>query len=122
MSARRQIIDELTPLLPTTWRVVGYADLPDQVAKPTVSLWVDSYEPRGDAAGTYQATVQVWALTKFQDMSKAEDDLDEMLEVLLPALKQIPFIEFDRAERGVLDDTFHGYNIQAHVPYVTIGE
>lgn len=121
MSVRNDLTSALAGLLPDTWRLVGYADLPDALTRPTACLWQDTFTRLDGFTDSYSVDIQIWILTKFQGVQKAEDDLDDLLEEFLPALHQVPFIEFDSAQRGVLDMAFHGYNITAHIPRITIG-
>ena len=46
-----------------------------------------------------------------EDPDKADDALDDGLEDVLGALRALDWVDWVECQRGVLNDTAHGYNI-----------
>ena len=119
-SARNLLVNALTPLLPD-FRVVGYADLPDAVSKPTLCCWVDRVERRSDVtASTVAVSYEAWMIVGTERLSVAEDRLDDLFEDVFRALRAVSFVEFQSAERAVLDSKYHGYRFTVTADHITI--
>ena len=112
MSARKQLRDALAEALPT-YRVMGSAILPSAVARPTIGVWQQSMTRR-EEFGLNRVAVgfELWVLVGPEDPEKADDALDTALEEVLGALQPLGWVQWTEAQRGVLADNFHGYNIQ----------
>ena len=112
MSARTQLADALTAALPDTYRVMGFNDQLDGVSRPTVMLWQSSLR-RIEQIGhdRLQVSVALWVLTGRDNLERADDDLDDALEDVIAALRPLTWVDWTEAERGVLLERFHGYNL-----------
>jgi predicted RNase H-like nuclease len=111
MSARTALRDALRTALPG-YRVTGSAVVPSGISRPTVAVWQQSVVRR-DELGQDRATVnlEIWVLVGHEDPEKADDALDAALDDLILALQPIDWVQWSEAQRGVLADTFPGYNI-----------
>lgn len=113
-SARAQLARDLTAGLPAGWTVRGYPDTPDHLTRPTVMVWTADLEPAPAVGrGRLVTNLDVWVLTPRQDPATADDLLDTHLVEVIGVLHNLPWIDWTRAERGVLADTYHGYRITA---------
>lgn len=122
MSARTELAAALTVSLPSTWRVLGYAADLDAVTRPTVLVWADAFTPRPEwGSGLHSLTLKMWVLTQSEDPARADDALDDALDLVIDALTPINWVRFESAERGVLRETFHGWQITA-TAVATIGD
>lgn len=121
MSARTELAAALTAALPT-YRVLGYAADLDAVARPTVLVWADKIVRRPEwASGLFEFTLMMWVLVGTEDPARADDALDDALEDVLGALQPIGWVQWSGAERGVLRDAFHGWQITV-TAVATIGD
>lgn len=113
MSARSELVAALRKALPT-WQVTGYPTVPDAVTRPTVMVWTADLEPATQVnRDRLIVTLTLWVLTGSTNPETADDDLDAALEAVLGVLHPLPWVAWTRAERGVLADTFHGFQITA---------
>lgn len=121
MSARSELAATLRTALPT-WQVTGYPTVPDAVTRPTVMVWTQSMVPAEQInRDRLVVTLTLWVLTGRQDPATADDELDARLEDVLAVLHPLKWLAWTDAERGVLAETFHGYQITA-TAVVQIGE
>lgn len=119
-SARQQLVAALSAQFPQM-RVVGFADLPDAIAKPMICCWADFIERRADVSSqSVQVRFEVWLLVGTERIAAAEDALDEHVEAVYRALQEIPWIEFTSGERATLDDRWHGWRFSVTAPFVTL--
>ena len=115
MSARTAIRDALTTALPS-FRVIGAAEPPDRVTRPTVLVFQNTVTPTPQF-GLHDVNVEVvaWLLTGYELTEAAEDDLESSLEQLLLALQPLKWTDWTTCERmtfGPPDGAQqHGYKL-----------
>lgn len=111
MSARTDLAAALTTALPA-FRVSGFNDQIDAVVRPTVMLWQSSLE-RLEQIGhdRLRVTLDLWVLTGREDPEKADDALDDAMELVVAALLPLTWVDWTNAERGVFLERFHGYKL-----------
>lgn len=111
MSARTQLAADLKTGLPT-YPVVAYDPTLDVVRKPTLMLWQDYLtRPERLALSAVQVNLILWVLVGIEDPAKADDALDTALEDVLFALEPIAWVQWEKAERGIFAERFHGYKV-----------
>ena len=111
MSARTELKAALAAALPT-YRVTGSKGILDGVTRPTVGVWQQSFTRRPEwGLGHVQVGLEVWVVVPTEDPDKADDALDTGLDDVLAALKPIAWVDWTECQRGVLNETTHGYNI-----------
>ena len=111
MSARTDLAEALQAALPS-FRVMGFNDQLEAVARPTVMLWQSSVE-RFDqiSQGHLKVTLNLWVLTGRENPEKADDQLDESFEAVIAALLPLQWLDWTTATRGIWQEKFHGYNL-----------
>lgn len=102
MTAREELRDFLTPLLPAGWRLVPYADSLDTPDAPTVMLHATTVT-RAPAAplGSFLTTFVASVIEPAIDPQQAEGLLDDELAEFLAALDSASTIVWTSAERVV---------------------
>lgn len=121
MSARTQLRAALATLLPA-YRVTGSKGVLDGVTRPTIGVWQQSFTRRLDWGPTHvEVGLEVWVVVPSEDPDKADDALDDGLDDVLTALATLDWVEWTECQRGVLNDTTHGYNITV-TAVATIGD
>lgn len=120
-SPRRLLVTALAAALPA-WEITGYPVIPDAVTRPTVMVWTSSLEPALQVGrDRIRAELDVWVLTGITVPGKADDALDAQLVDVLEVLHGLEWLDWTRAERGTLNDTFHGFRVSA-VAALKIGD
>lgn len=109
MSLRTEVVAALRTALPA-YRITGLTTL-DGVAKPTLLVWQESLTPTETFSPRVLARLAVWILVPQSDPGKADDALDAALEDVLGVVQPMDQIGWESAERGVLDETWHGYKL-----------
>ncbi len=111
MNVSKQLADALRPKL-SGFRVTGYNTALEAVTGKLVMAYVERIEPTGQI-GLNQVRVELglWLLVGNEDSQTADKTLETALERLLVALQGIPWVEWTSAERGVLQESFHGYKL-----------
>ncbi len=121
MSARTELREALAAALPA-YRVTGSKGVLDGVTRPTVGVWQQSFTRRADWGKDHvQVGLEVWVVVPTEDPDKADDALDEGLDDVLAALAPLGWADWSECQRGVLNDTTHGYNITV-TAVATIGD
>ncbi|GAB3608589.1 hypothetical protein GCM10027414_07140 [Humibacter ginsengiterrae] len=118
-TARQYFIDEITPLLPTDWRVDPFVDTLDNMDRMTVLLKITDLEKAiGVPNGSYLTTADVILIApQSGNIVTSEDALDEALLTLLPALDSA-HVRWTKASKATFTDLQAlGYSIA--VQFVT---
>ena len=112
VSARTQLRDHFATALPA-YRVTGSKGVMDgPITRPTIGVWQQSFTRRPDwQLDHVQVGLEVWVVVPQEDPDKADDALDDGLEDVLGALRTLDWVDWVECQRGILNDTAHGYNI-----------
>lgn len=117
-SARRELVQALKAGLPGRWRITGYPTIPDNVTVPTVVLWQQSVTRFEQIDLEHlRATLTLWVLVPSDRPETLDDRLDGLLVTLLGVLQPLAWLDWTEAERGVLADSYPGYQITATAVY-----
>ena len=116
VSARAQLAQNLADAL-GGFKVRGYSPSIDGLTRPTVVLWQSATTRRDEFDGArVDVEFEAWVLVPQEDPDAAETALDDALGQVLAAWQGVAWCTWDRAERGVYDNTWQGYRITASAP------
>jgi hypothetical protein len=111
---------ELKKLLPRKTKVVPEPKQLDELeaGHPVVMIVQTGIRHAPNAIGAYLCAMAVWVIEPKR--IDPEDDLDDTLSEVITALDQLPFVNWDEAERSVYggdgeSSGFPAYRIQAQV-------
>lgn len=102
MTVRDFFNAQIRPELPAGWVVYDYDKTISNIGKVTVLFVHKSVEP-GPQFSSLTHTVSVVVLDPTQAEKTADDHLDDHMEDLIPVLRAIPNIQFQRADKGTRD-------------------
>jgi hypothetical protein len=116
VSSRDSLIAHLEPILAGTAgledvRLIKSVRNIGALSQPTLIIKTDAFElnaqaPRSAAIGVFTLVL----VSPHTDIDKAEDQLDDLLEMLLPTLLGSAIV-WSRAEQTAFDDTHLSYDI-----------
>jgi hypothetical protein len=116
MSSRDTLIASLEPILASVEgledvRLVKSVRNIGELSKPTLIVSTDAFEmneaaPRSTAVGRFTLAL----VSPHQDLDRAEDQLDDLLELLLPTLLSYNMV-WTRAEQTQFDSSHLSYDI-----------
>ncbi len=111
----RQIIAEAIRAARTDWNVIDTARKVDAISRPTAIVWPTTITRIAQHGVDWlQTSLEVWIITSTgTPADKLETTLETLLIQLLEVLEPLNEIAWDTAERGVLDETFHGWKVTA---------
>ncbi|PPG53417.1 hypothetical protein C5C41_06745 [Rathayibacter sp. AY1E9] len=112
MSLRTDILDQLVPLAPEGVQVHRGVTLPARIQKMTLAVAQNgiSRNPQAPAVGL-DCEFELFLLAPFEDLTKAEDLLDDHLTAVLDALDSSTNLNWSGITRATVDDRFPGYAI-----------
>lgn len=96
-----QLVAEIEPL--NDIKVVDSTRALGEITRTTLVVKTDRYEKLPEAPQKRQGRFVLTLISKHQDIDRAEDDLDDRLEVLLPALTTSGLIWTSAAQVGYGD-------------------
>lgn len=96
-----QLVAEIEPLKDI--KVVDSTRALGEITRTTLVVKTDRYEKLPEAPQKRQGRFILTLISKHQDIDRAEDDLDDRLEVLLPALTTSGLIWTSAAQVGYGD-------------------
>lgn len=96
-----QLVAEIEPL--NDIKVVDSTRALGEITRTTLVVKTDRYEKLPEAPQKRQGRFILTLISKHQDIDRAEDDLDDRLEVLLPALTTSGLIWTSAAQVGYGD-------------------
>jgi hypothetical protein len=115
MSARHDLIDLLSPVLPDTWDLYPYPATLDAIEAGTTVLLVDSYaEQTEPVRGLRAHTLTLALVVAFTSSPDADDALDVAWDVLRPALEDLSganLIHWTDATRSTFVTTYPSFTI-----------
>ncbi|MGV8851715.1 MAG: hypothetical protein ACOH1M_03995 [Rhodoglobus sp.] len=115
-SVRQWIQDELTPLLPTGWKVI-----PNQVGIETISNVTVVIKHLGirklSEAPVYHLSndVTITIIDPHTDQVRAENALDDSVLELVTALDSLPGLIFVSAKKVFAEETYLGWDIETTI-------
>lgn len=117
--AREHVANVLRANLPADVEVIAYGRQADQPSKRRVTIVSGTVDPPERACPSRYASVVLTAVTPLTDPGPADDDLDELLDLVLDALDAGAVI-YGTAQRGTWLDTHHAYELTCS--YLTNGD
>jgi hypothetical protein len=116
MPIRNWVIEQLTPLLPKSWKLIPYSTNLDRLSQPVVMLQLQSLS-RTPSAPNSGHTVE-FTLTVIEpntDPAQREDLLDDKLDDLVYAIETIPNVTWTKAERAMFADSYLAFDITLEI-------
>jgi len=111
-SGRKILAGAMAAALPS-WQIVADARQLDSVRKPGALVMFTQKRKKAPALGldwlSDEVTLQI--VTAAEKSDQIEDDLDELLLQVLSALEPLTAFTWDTAERVVVADAFHGWQL-----------
>jgi len=106
MTVRADLAAALKPLLPARTKIVDVPRSLDGVEtqRPVIMLYRERVEKAPNALGDYFNTFALWIISPNVDPKRAEDQLDNMLEDVIPALDELTWLNWNFAERSTFGD------------------
>jgi len=115
MSARKQLAAALKTSLPKTIRVLDVEEMPDALTKATLIVRFHEYTPAPNAQGSMFATFVVTIASHHKDRTLAENHLDALIAVVLPAFRTMPSATWSRARKALLT-SYLAFDIDVSLP------
>lgn len=113
MSVREFLNASLKPVLPSSWIVYDFDKTVSNIGKVTVLYVHKTVEP-GPQVGSLTHTVSILILDPTQGEQKADTQLDDHMEDLIPLMQAIPNLQFQRADKGTRDG-FPCWDVQLQI-------
>lgn len=113
MNARTELADALRAELPESWDVRPSFDPPDELEpdRPCLMLWRDELTP-GPTLGTRTHNMAAWLLVPMTDPELLDDELDAAVLQLVTRVDEMSTVDWTKATRGTLQDSFAGYRVE----------
>lgn len=114
MQIRKALAAALKPALPKGWRVIAHPEVPANPRGPVVVMRSSTVAKHPGAPRLYRTQgLTLGLLVPELDPAKAEDALDDAIDVLIDALEAVAFpgLLWSEATRVKFDDRFHGYDV-----------
>ena len=107
MSVRNDLAAALKPLLPPKTKIVDVPRGLDgvEVTRPVVMLYRERVQKAPNGIGSYLNTFALWIVSPNVDPSRAENQLDQMLDDVVEALDQLLWLNWSNAERSTFGDS-----------------
>jgi len=111
-SVREWLEDQLTPELPEGWRFIPNQRMAATIDRITVVLKHTDIERLPEAPlGTLRNTVVLTVADPHEDQVRAENELDDAVLELCTAIDGLPNINWTRASKVLVNDTYLGWDI-----------
>lgn len=106
MTIRADLAAALKPLLPSNIKIVDVPRSLDgiETTRPVLMLYRERLEKAPNAIGDYFNTFALWIISPNVDPSRAETQLDNMLDDVIPALDSVDWLNWNFAERSTFGD------------------
>lgn len=107
MTLRADLAADLAAALPSNIKIIDNPRSLDGVEtnRPVVQLYRTSMEKAPNAQGVYIHTFAIWLISPNIDPRRSDDNLDQYLDELLPALTSIQYLNWTGATRSVYGDS-----------------
>ncbi len=110
MSLRTDVVQALKSALGSRYAITGLRTV-DVVTKRALLVYQESLTPTEAFAPTVRAQLAVWILVPQEKPDAADDALDEALEDVLGVVHPMQSLTWTSAERGVFQESWHGYKL-----------
>jgi len=115
-TAREQLIDVLTPLMPADWRLIKYQRNIDRIDRLTLIVKQQTIEKLPQApAGALVTSFTLTLVAPYTDPTKAEDALDAGVMDLLLGLGRMNQTSWSTASKVLVEDTYLGYDVSIKI-------
>lgn len=113
MTSGRSILAAALKLALPSWQVIADARGLDSVRQPGACVLWTAKRIKAPQLGLswFKDEVELWILTATDKADLIEDDLDDLLLQVGAVLEPLTSFHWDTAERGTLNESFHGYRI-----------
>lgn len=109
---REYLVDGLTPLLPSEWKMIGFQRTPAKFDQVIVVLKFTEFEPMPQAPiGSLMNDVVLTVASPHTDIEKAETELDDAVRALCMALDALDAVQFTGARKASVTDNTLGWDI-----------
>lgn len=116
VSVRQFLEAQLTPLLPTTWRIIPNQRLPETIDRVTVFFSVTRIESLAEAPiGSLKNFVTITVASPNKDVVRAENALDKNVLTLCTALDGHKNIRWTGADKVLVKDPYWGWDIHTEI-------
>ncbi len=116
MSIRQQLTADLKKALPKGYRLINHQDTVDALSGTLVVLKQQSVTKEPSAPqGTYRFSYVATVVTPNDDLSKAEDSLDDNLADVLFALDGLSYVLWTEAQKVNFNESYLAYDINLSV-------
>lgn len=116
VSVRQFLETQLTPLLPTSWRIIPNQRLPETIDRVTVFFSVTRIESLAEAPiGSLKNFVTITVASPNKDMVRAENALDKNVLTLCTALDGHKDMHWTDAEKVLVKDPYWGWDIRVEI-------
>ena len=105
MTLRSDLAAQLKPVLPKAWKIIPYAANLDAQKGIVVLFSQTAVQNLEQAPSFLSHTFSIFIIDPRTDPSTVEDSLDDSVGEVLWALKGLPFLVFDRADRVTFDNS-----------------
>jgi hypothetical protein len=115
VNIREWVVDELKPLVPKNWVLIGYGVAPETITKPTIVLTLQTVVPNpGNPQGTRLVS---YTLTLLEPVvgNSAASALDDKLVDFLTAIEGNKHFVWSKCERGAVGN-YTGWDITLDIP------
>ncbi|MBH0054482.1 hypothetical protein I6E74_09925 [Salinibacterium sp. SWN139] len=112
-SIREQLADAITPLLPSTWKIVPNQVGVETLSKVTVVIKHLQMSKFPEAPiGHLQHELTITIIDPHTDQVRAENALDDSVLELVTALDSIPGLIIKLAKKVFTDETYLGWDVE----------
>lgn len=111
-TVREWLETALTPLLPSTWRIIPNQSGIQTIDQVVVVFKQTEIEPLTQApSGTLSNKVIITIIDPNSDPKTAENALDDTVLELVSALDSLPGLNWSGAKKVIVNDTYLGWDI-----------
>lgn len=116
VSVRQFLEDQLTPLLPTTWRIIPNQRIPETIDRTTVFFSLTRIESLAEAPiGSLKNYLTITVASPNKDVVRAENALDKNVLTLCTALDTHERIRWNDAEKVLVKEAYWGWDIRVEI-------
>lgn len=110
-TAREHLVGILAPELPTGWKLIETARIPQTIDATTVIVNHSGIAPAPARRSTLLNTFDVYVVSSHSDKDRADLILDDAVLTLITAISDHAEVRFDTAKKVDVTDRFIGWEI-----------